>query len=203
MLVLILGEGEQMGDERPKRDAAYYREYRARKAAENPEWAAEQRRKNNEYMKRYYVENAEYREATKARVKAQQAAAKAADPEAFLKMKAAHTAAYRERHGERYKEMKAVHARDARTRAREFVVNLKSTTPCADCGQMFPHNPERMDFDHLSDKETTIAKLVASGAAPRRLMVEISKCEIVCGNCHRTRTVTRLRQGGTGMEEAI
>jgi hypothetical protein len=152
-------------------------------------------------MRRYYAENESYREATKARAKAHAEKQKADDPAAFFARKAAHAAAYRERQGDRYKEMKARHARDARKRAREFVVHLKASTPCADCGEFFP--AVCMDFDHLSDKETTIAKLVASGAAPKRLMKEISKCEIVCACCHRLRTVDRLKKEGIDMEEAL
>jgi hypothetical protein len=163
----------------------------------------EEKAKNNEYVKRYYRENAAYREATKARVKTHQARAKAEDPVAFKKKAAERTATYRKRHPERSREDHARYAREARLRSRQFVVNLKSTTPCADCGQVFPDRPEVMDFDHLRDKEFQIAQLVARGALPETLMKEIEKCEIVCANCHRTRTVKRLNEEGVNMEEAV
>lgn len=48
-----------------------------------------------------------------------------------------------------------------------------------------------MDFDHLSDKTSSINKLVTNGSM-KKLLVEIAKCEIVCSNCHRSRTHARL-----------
>lgn len=60
-----------------------------------------------------------------------------------------------------------------------------------DCGGRFP--PAAMDFDHVrGEKVATISFLVNQGAVLTRLREEIAKCEIVCANCHRIRTVKRL-----------
>jgi hypothetical protein len=64
--------------------------------------------------------------------------------------------------------------------------------PCADCKNSF--HPAAMDFDHIRGK-----KLFSISAARRwkwsleEVLAEISKCELVCANCHRVRTFNRQR----------
>ena len=53
---------------------------------------------------------------------------------------------------------------------------------------MFP--PECMDFDHINgDKNYNVGKLV--GHTRATIDAELAKCEVVCANCHRTRTKKR------------
>lgn len=67
---------------------------------------------------------------------------------------------------------------------------LKESTPCLDCGESYPYYC--MDFDHVNGKKTThISEMVQQGAARWRIFSEITKCEVVCANCHRKRTFTR------------
>jgi len=61
--------------------------------------------------------------------------------------------------------------------------------PCSDCGRLYP--PECMDFDHVGAKYRTISALLHS--SKEKMLVEIAQCELVCANCHRVRTSTRLR----------
>lgn len=51
-----------------------------------------------------------------------------------------------------------------------------------------------MDFDHLGDKKTNIARLVNSEASIKTIKIELSKCELVCSNCHRLRTWQRVQE---------
>lgn len=66
---------------------------------------------------------------------------------------------------------------------------LKQSSACADCNVSYPYYV--MDFDHLNEKKWEINKLINTGNA-KRLKEEIKKCEIVCANCHRTRTHQRI-----------
>lgn len=66
---------------------------------------------------------------------------------------------------------------------RSFIDWLKSI-PCFDCGGQFP--PECMDFDHR-DPSTKRRAPGAIGSL-NALQNEIMKCDLVCANCHRTRT---------------
>lgn len=68
-------------------------------------------------------------------------------------------------------------------------VNHAKKSPCTDCGGTFP--PEAMDFDHLRDKKFSIGK--NGRRSLREVVEEITKCELVCSNCHRVRTKARRR----------
>lgn len=68
------------------------------------------------------------------------------------------------------------------------VQKIKSQ-PCADCGVSY--DPYVMDFDHVrGEKLNDIAVLVGRGNR-NLVMEEIKKCDVVCANCHRLRTLKR------------
>lgn len=78
-----------------------------------------------------------------------------------------------------------------RTKSYEYVDHIKSTTPCADCGETFPS--VCMDFDHCKDQEKigNVSRLVNLGKSLDIIKAEIDKCELVCACCHRIRTQSR------------
>jgi 5-methylcytosine-specific restriction endonuclease McrA len=57
-----------------------------------------------------------------------------------------------------------------------------------DCGEQ---DPVVLEFDHVGPKRKEISCLAAAGASVRLLGEEISRCEVVCVNCHRRRTGLR------------
>lgn len=72
----------------------------------------------------------------------------------------------------------------------DWFISLKNK-PCVDCGKQYPHYV--MDFDHLRDKEFGLSKTLNYCWGKERVLREISKCELVCANCHRERTYKRLQ----------
>lgn len=64
------------------------------------------------------------------------------------------------------------------------VIEAAKDAPCMDCDQRYPHYV--MDFDHR-DPSTKILNVGLSRSLARTL-AEIEKCDLVCANCHRTRT---------------
>ena len=58
---------------------------------------------------------------------------------------------------------------------------------CADCGES---NILVLQFDHLRDKKYNVATMIKS-YPPSSIRQEISKCEVVCANCHIIRTACR------------
>lgn len=65
------------------------------------------------------------------------------------------------------------------------------TKPCRDCGEVQP--PEAMDFDHVhGEKVAGIAQMWSWGRD--KVLAEVAKCELVCANCHRERTVQTMRE---------
>jgi len=74
--------------------------------------------------------------------------------------------------------------------ARSFIFDLKNGVPCHDCKRRFPHFV--MDFDHVrGEKKFTIGKGTAKYSI-EQLKTEVAKCDLVCANCHRIRTYTRM-----------
>lgn len=67
---------------------------------------------------------------------------------------------------------------------------LRSTKdkPCADCKTKYPYYV--MQFDHLGDKSFTISTSMNYHSI-EKIKVEISKCDVVCANCHAERTWQR------------
>lgn len=70
-------------------------------------------------------------------------------------------------------------------------LNESKDKPCLDCHRRFP--PEAMDFDHI--RGVKIAGITQMWSWGRdKVLAEIAKCELVCANCHRERSVFRLRE---------
>ncbi len=82
-------------------------------------------------------------------------------------------------------------AREAQRRLHATINELKSRTPCADCGRSFHYCA--MDFDHL-DASTKVGAVATLRKLSNldKVMAEILKCDLVCAVCHRVRTFTRL-----------
>jgi hypothetical protein len=72
---------------------------------------------------------------------------------------------------------------------------IKLERGCVDCG--YKGHPAALDFDHLpgATKAHELAKLVLWGNK-EALDAEIAKCEVVCANCHRIRTLARKQYQG-------
>jgi hypothetical protein len=84
-------------------------------------------------------------------------------------------------------------------RNQQFIASVLQTG-CVDCGTK---DIRVLEFDHLKDKTIGISHMRTHSL--ERLKEEISKCEVVCANCHNIRTSTRradwrhriyLTQGG-------
>jgi len=88
-------------------------------------------------------------------------------------------------------QMRKGDSKIARVRAfREWLNELKRK-PCQDCGRTRHH--AAMDFDYArGTKITQIADMWSWGR--QRVIDEITKCDLVCANCHRERTQVRRAQ---------
>jgi hypothetical protein len=70
-----------------------------------------------------------------------------------------------------------------------FLQSFLETHPCVDCGE---RDVVVLEFDHLGDKCFDIS----NGLRYRKwetVLAEMEKCEVVCANCHRRRTMRRGR----------
>lgn len=79
---------------------------------------------------------------------------------------------------------------------RQYVRTLKESTPCVDCKQKFPWYVTQ--FDHLNGRgegDAMMARLICGGTFAR-IKRELTKCELVCSNCHAVRTHFRAVEKG-------
>jgi len=75
-----------------------------------------------------------------------------------------------------------------------YIIDYKKNSKCLDCGFNGAQYPEVLDFDHINDnKEFNISEFRHYTSGFNKVKNEISKCEIVCANCHRIRTAKRKR----------
>lgn len=70
------------------------------------------------------------------------------------------------------------------------IAELKEKNGCTDCKQKLPHYV--LEFDHLPEQKKLggIYKVFKTYGLSIALK-EIEKCEVVCANCHKTRTYKR------------
>ena len=61
---------------------------------------------------------------------------------------------------------------------------------CVDCGES---NILALEFDHLRDKLFNVPRGIYDEYSVAKMQREIRKCEVVCANCHRRRTIARRR----------
>ena len=83
---------------------------------------------------------------------------------------------------------RANYLRKYQSKRRKLVADMKRR-PCIDCGKRFP--PECMDFDHRPGEEKNFCVAGKLTLPWDRVVSEIAKCDVVCSNCHRTRTIQR------------
>lgn len=71
----------------------------------------------------------------------------------------------------------------AEPKKRQLLIRDLKDVPCMDCGGKFHYC--QMDFDHVrGEKTNNVAQINTSEG----ILSESSKCDVVCANCHRTRT---------------
>lgn len=78
----------------------------------------------------------------------------------------------------------------------EFLNWIKEI-PCIDCNRIYPS--VCMDFDHIrGKKEFNLSEAKSLVWDPDKIWNEITKCEVVCSNCHRIRTQNRRDTSSSG-----
>ncbi|CAB4124068.1 hypothetical protein UFOVP45_139 [uncultured Caudovirales phage] len=84
---------------------------------------------------------------------------------------------------------------------KEHIRDVKECNPCVDCGKFF--NYYVMQFDHLPqfEKKFNLARFHSHTLDLDIVNEEISKCDLVCANCHAERThIRRIELEGNSDE---
>jgi hypothetical protein len=176
-----------------ERSRRYREAHPERVAAATAAWAKRNPEKVCAKVKRWREAHPEYRRS---------AAAKAAKAKRYAAKHGDHLAAYhrnyravnQERLAKQRREHWQTHGDEGRARMtmanreRRAWLNALKDKPRLDCGQRFP--PCVMDFDHVRGEKAFGIGRIFQGNKERTL-AEISKCDLVCANCHRIRTAAR------------
>lgn len=97
------------------------------------------------------------------------------------------------RHGDPLMQKRATSTPGMSATARKaWADQYKLEHGCADCG--YNQHPAALDFDHRPG--TIKVRDIKSGKqfGWQALQDEVAKCDVVCANCHRVRTVERRRE---------
>jgi hypothetical protein len=92
---------------------------------------------------------------------------------------------YREEY-KRNRPGRLVKLRNKSKENKAFIRELKTNAGCMDCGECYPFYV--MEFHHLNPQFKTKSISQMMGYTRETLLKEISKCVLLCSNCHRIRS---------------
>jgi hypothetical protein len=101
--------------------------------------------------------------------------------------------------GEGQREKNYERRRNRQNLKRLYVQKIKTDSPCMDCKVDHPHWV--MEFDHVrGTKINSVSRMTQLGDySLEDIKAEIEKCELVCSNCHKSRTYYRMIQSGDSL----
>lgn len=68
---------------------------------------------------------------------------------------------------------------------KEYIKEYFKDKKCSICNE---NRMAALDFHHLNDKKFNISEGISNGYSLIKIKDEISKCKILCANCHRVQT---------------
>jgi hypothetical protein len=74
---------------------------------------------------------------------------------------------------------------ERRENIKRKMMEFYKSNPCVDCGE---EDPRVLDFDHLNNKKHNVSTLLRKEYSWESILLEASKCEVRCANCHRRKT---------------
>lgn len=98
------------------------------------------------------------------------------------------------RHYQNNKQKYKDKSKQTRVSSRRWLQEYLKFHPCVRCGET---DIRVLDFDHLRDKVTEVTSLVQRCCGVAKVKEEISKCQVLCSNCHRIITWERRQPSST------
>jgi len=103
----------------------------------------------------------------------------------------------RREHYERHQDQEKARSYEITKRRREeadrFLYEYLSYQKCVDCGE---YDFSVLTFDHVRGKKRMdVSRMASEGYSIQAILEEISKCEVVCFNCHMRREQQRRGSG--------
>lgn len=80
-------------------------------------------------------------------------------------------------------ESEKAHVKRRKKAIRRWLHNYKMTLSCSVCKES---HPATIDFHHKQgNKEKAISQMITDGYSIEKIKEELTKCEVLCSNCHR------------------
>lgn len=80
--------------------------------------------------------------------------------------------------------------KNLKNRLLKYIEDFKRNSSCSDCGIKGNLYPQILDFHHTKgNKKFNISEHSKSTLSIKKIQEEIKKCDVVCANCHRIRTI--------------
>ena len=91
------------------------------------------------------------------------------------------------KYGEMYRERAKIRRARIKRELQQKMMRYLADKSCLQCGE---NDTCVLDFDHINpqEKSFSIARATTNGLEWDKILTEISKCQILCANCHRKRT---------------
>ncbi len=89
----------------------------------------------------------------------------------------------------KHKLNKNENAQNIRNRNLQYSVDYLKANPCCDCGEK---DFIVLEFDHKENKTLNVSDMVRLCFSLEKIKEEISKCDVVCRNCHKRRTAKQF-----------
>ena len=84
--------------------------------------------------------------------------------------------------------------KSSKTAKRQVVNEYKMNNPCIQCGY---DDYRALQFHHLRDKKYNISDMLTMGLSLDKIMEEISKCVVLCANCHQIESFAEKQKKGS------
>lgn len=101
---------------------------------------------------------------------------------------------------QRHREKRLARIYERKRAIHDYIQNMKNQLRCEDCGE---RHPATLQFHHQNseDKMFNISRAANTGISLDRIKKEISKCIVLCANCHAIRHYNMRNKGqpGTGI----
>lgn len=119
--------------------------------------------------------------------------------------RAAYNKDYHKKWYHRNRSQRVDQVKQRKRQIREWMRQMKEGMSCVKCGLSGMENAWALEFHHRNheDKETIVSSLVSAGAAKKRIIEEIDKCDVICSNCHRKEHYLEHRKAIENGEDSI
>lgn len=86
-------------------------------------------------------------------------------------------------------EIKNAYQKDRLASFQNLIYEYLTKNPCVDCGES---DPIVLEFDHLVPENKYKSVSEMSCRSLTKVKLEISKCQVLCANCHRRKTAKQF-----------